>query len=130
MATKKLSIFTPLFFILLILTACSMPYIEDIPEWMAGDWDILSETGEYIGRCEIDSYSIEVTIDSYGYERFDLLQQAMQNGGWSETSNTAYTLYTDIGNSNYYEFIKHRVSDIEIRQYNSYALTASFTLSK
>ena len=107
-----------------------MPYVEDIPEWMAGDWDIFSETGEYIGKCEIDSYSIEVTIDSYGYERFDLLQQAIQNGGWSEASNTAYTLYTDIGNSNYYEFIKHSVSDIEIRQYNSYELTASFTLSK
>ena len=93
---KRLPIPVFILSLLLIATACSMPYIADIPKWMTGDWDIFSESGEYIGRCEIDTWSIDITIDSYGsYEQFDLLNEALQRGGWSQNTETTYSLYYD-----------------------------------
>ena len=111
---KRLPIPVFLLSLLLIMAACSMPYIADIPEWMTGDWDIFSESGEYIGRCEIDTWSIDITIDSYGsYEQFDLLSQAIQNGGWSEAGDNTYTIYADISNTDYIEF--KRIDERSIR---------------
>ena len=80
-----------------------MPYVEDIPEWMAGDWDIFSETGEYIGRCEIDSYSIEIQPQN-SYEIINILDNALQSGGWTETSNTIYIIYVDASMEMSYTF--------------------------
>ena len=93
-------------FILLVITACSLT-IAEVPYWMTGDWEIYSETGEYIGRCEIDTHAISVTIDSFTYETFDLLERAMQNGGWTEnTSTDTYIIYDGTTLQEAYTFIK------------------------
>ena len=110
---KRLPIPVFLLSLLLIATACSMPYIADIPEWMTGDWDIFSESGEYIGRCEIDTWSIDITIDSYGsYEQFDLLNEALQRGGWSQNTETTYSLYYDGSRDIIYTFSKQQTNII------------------
>lgn len=126
---KRLPIPVFLLSLLLIMAACSMPYIADIPEWMTGDWDIFSESGEYIGRCEIDTWSIDITIASYGsYEQFDLLSQAMQNGGWSEANENTYTLYADISNTDYIEFKRIDEGNIRIDIIQSNITEATLTL--
>ena len=98
-------------FILLVITACSLT-IAEVPYWMTGDWEIYSETGEYIGSCEIDTYSIEITIDRLNHDSFDILDDALQNGGTAESSETTFCIYYDITRNNYYKFI--RDSDIRI----------------
>lgn len=126
---KRLPIPVFLLSLLLIMAACSMPYIADIPEWMTGNWDIFSESGEYIGRCEIDTWSIDITIDSYGsYEQFDLLSQAMQNGGWSETDENTYTIYADISNTDYIEFKRIDEGNIQMVVLEEYSSEKTFIL--
>lgn len=127
---KRLPIPVFLLSLLLIATACSMPYIADIPEWMTGDWDIFSESGEYIGRCEIDTWSIDITIDSYGsYEQFDLLSQAMQNGGWSESKEGVYSLYAEYSGNVCYRFLQS-LSQVMLVELNADNYIVTFQLHK
>lgn len=79
-------------FIAIALAACSMSYIENVPDWMHGTWDMFTEDGEYIGRCEIDIDRIEIyPIDSS--QSRDLINEALQNGGWSEDNGDEYIIY-------------------------------------
>ena len=127
---KRLPIPVFLLSLLLIMAACSMPYIADIPVWMSGDWDIFSESGEYIGRCEIDTWSIDITIDSYGsYEQFDLLSQAMQNGGWSESKEGVYSLYAEYSGNACYRFLQS-LSQVMLVELNADNYIVTFQLHK
>ena len=127
---KRLPIPVFLLSLLLIATACSMPYIADIPEWMPGDWDIFSESGEYIGRCEISINKIEVTIDLYGYNKFDIFADAMQNGGKTEEQGDTYSIFFGIANSSYYKFIKLDNDNIEMVLSKNYSLEETFMLRR
>ena len=102
---KRLPIPVFLLSLLLIATACSMPYIADIPEWMAGDWDIFSESGEYIGRCEIDTWSINI-YPKDSSEGINLIDNVLQNGGWTETKDDIYIIYADALMDTSYSFLK------------------------
>ena len=104
-------------FIAIALVACSMPYIENVPDWMHGTWDMFTEDGEYIGRCEIDIDRIEIyPIDSS--QSRDLINEALQNGGWAEiTSESIFTIYDGITLREMYTFVHNGNSvDIEIGQ--------------
>ena len=115
-------------FIAIALVACSMPYIENVPDWMHGTWDMFTEDGEYIGKCEIDEYSISVTIDSYTYETFDLLENTIQNGGWTETNENMYIIYLEPIDYNCIRFSKTNESTIEMEFVQSNVIETIFTL--
>ena len=126
---KRLPIPVFLLSLLLIMTACSMPYIADIPEWMTGDWDIYNENNINIGLCRINKSQIRITISEYGYEQFDLINWLYQNGGWTEAASDSYTLYLDYTGDEYIRFIKAESSylNLESRR-NNYIST--FRLQK
>ena len=115
-------------FIAIALAACSMSYIENVPDWMHGTWDMFTEDGEYIGRCEIDEYSIEVTAYSWGNHRIDILNDAMQNGGKTESNIDSYSIYYGSTNASYYKFNRIDNASIKMARSDNHSLEEIFIL--
>ena len=90
---KRLSFF--LVTVLSIFISCGYTAISPIPDWLAENWDVYNEEGNIIGYAEIDSAKIEFTI--YDTERvtFDLIEIMNENFGWTEGTDTSYTVFLD-----------------------------------
>ena len=90
---KHLSFF--LVTVLLVFISCGYTAISPIPDWLAENWDVYNEEGNIIGYAEIDSTKIEFTI--YDTERvtFDLIEIMNENFGWTEGTDTSYTVFLD-----------------------------------
>ena len=79
-------------------------------------------------QLENDEYSISVTIDSYTYETFDLLENTIQNGGWTETNENMYIIYLEPIDYNCIRFSKTNESTIEMEFVQSNVIETIFTL--
>ena len=114
--------------IMLIFISCSPFVISSPPIWLEGQWELYDEDNIYIGECNIENGHIEVTMETLGYDKIDLVDMAYQEGGWSEESENTYILYLDYEGNTYCSFI-YQVACVDIILTNG-RYSAYFTLRK
>ena len=102
--------------------------ISSPPIWLEGQWELYDEDNIYIGECNIENGHIEVTMETLGYDKIDLVDMAYQEGGWSEESENTYILYLDYEGNTYCSFI-YQVACVDIILTNG-RYSAYFTLRK